>query len=85
MEVTLTKNALKDLKYWQKTKNIQVQKRISVLVNDIAKNPYEGIGKPEKLRNNLTGCWSRRITKEHRLVYRTEDDKIIILALRYHY
>jgi len=60
--------------------------RISLLIKSIEENPFDGIGKPEALKYNLTGCWSRRITKEHRLVYRMmRDNKIEVISLRFHY
>ena len=86
MEIVFTKNALKDLKYWKKQKNKEILLRIESLLNDIIKNPFEGIGNPEPLKYQLSGYWSRRITKEHRLIYTINDGKIIIVtALRFHY
>jgi toxin YoeB len=60
-------------------------KKIRKLIEAIVQNPYRGIGKPEALKYDLTGCWSRRINKEHRIIYEVLDDKIIILSLRWHY
>ena len=86
MEIILTKNALKDIKYWKKQKNKEILLRIESLLDDIIKNPFEGIGNPEPLKYQLSGYWSRRITKEHRLIYTIKDGKIIIVtALRYQY
>ena len=86
MEVEFTKNALKDLKYWKKTNNTIIQQRISLLLEDIIKHPYDGIGKPEALKYQLKGFWSRRITKEDRIVYKVENNQLIIVAaLRFHY
>ena len=86
MEVELTSNALKDLNYWKKTNNTTIQKRITILLADIIKHPFTGIGKPEALKHQLKGYWSRRITKEHRIVYKVENNKLIIVAaLRFHY
>ena len=86
MEIVFTKNALKDLKYWKKQKNKEILLRIESLLNDIIKNPFEGIGNPEPLKYQLSGYWSRRITKEHRLIYTIKDGKIIIVTvLLYHY
>ena len=86
MEVELTKNALKDLKYWKRTNNTNIQERITILLKDILQHPYSGIGKPEALKHQLKGYWSRRITKEHRIVYKVVNNKIIIVAaLRFHY
>jgi len=76
---------LEDLYYWKKVNDRTIQDKISQLVDAIKQDPFKGIGKPEPLRHSLTGCWSRRITKEHRLVYRIENDKIMIIALRFHY
>ncbi|MEU7566195.1 Txe/YoeB family addiction module toxin [Streptomyces fradiae] len=60
-------------------------KRINRLLKDISRTPFQGIGKPEPLKGNLSGWWSRRITDEHRLVYRVSDDHIEIAQVRYHY
>lgn len=59
--------------------------RIMKLVKEVQINPFQGTGKPEPLKHELSGCWSRRIDKEHRLVYEVQEDKIRILACRYHY
>lgn len=59
--------------------------RIKKLVQDILEHPFNGLGKPEPLMYNLSGCWSRRINAQHRLVYRIKDDELEILACRYHY
>ena len=73
-----------DYLYWQKNdkKNL---KRINILIKDIKRNPFEGIGKPEPLKHQLQGCWSRRIDNEHRLVYEINDDAIHIVSCRFHY
>ena len=60
-------------------------RRINQLIKDVQRSPFEGIGKPEPLRHNLTGFWSRRITGEHRLVYTVEDEMVKIIQCRYHY
>jgi len=60
-------------------------KKINELLRDIKRSPFEGIGKPEPLRHELQGCWSRRINDEHRLVYKLYDDAIAIVSCRYHY
>jgi toxin YoeB len=60
-------------------------RKINELIRDIARSPFDGLGKPEALRFELTGSWSRRIDQEHRLVYRVEGDDLHILACRYHY
>jgi toxin YoeB len=84
MKLVFSENAWEDYCYWQKTdtKNLQ---RIHELIKDIQRNKHRGIGKPEPLRYNLAGYWSRRIDSEHRIVYRIENDSILIAQLRYHY
>ena len=75
---------LDDLVHWVKTdRNAAV--RVLELVNAILREPFEGIGKPEPLRFGFAGCWSRRITQEHRLVYRVLENRIDFLQARYHY
>jgi toxin YoeB len=70
--------------YWQSTDK-KVLKRINLLIKEIQREPYEGIGKPESLKHGLAGYWSRRINDEHRIVYKYQDDAIWIAQLRYHY
>ncbi len=60
-------------------------KRINLLIRDIQRLPFEGIGKPEPLKHGLSGYWSRRITDEHRIVYKAENISVLIAQLRYHY
>ena len=84
MKLIFSENAWEDYLYWQRMDK-KVLKRINELIKDIQRNKYEGIGKPEPLRHNLSGYWSRRITNEHRLVYKIEGDKIMIAQSRYHY
>ena len=76
--------AFEDLAWWVKHDRKQALKIIK-LIQEVQRNPFEGIGKPEKLKHDLSGCWSRRINQEHRLVYQVLDDKIRIIACRYHY
>ena len=85
MEIILLSEAVKHQKYWKKTGNIKIQNRITELIKSILKSPYEGIGNPEPLKYQLTGKWSRRIDKEHRLVYAIIDDKLYIYSLKGHY
>ncbi|OCG48497.1 toxin YoeB [Gilliamella sp. Choc5-1] len=73
-----------DYLYWQKTDK-KVIKRINELIKDISRTPFSGLGKPEVLKFNLLGYWSRRIDGEHRLIYKIENNCIIILSCRYHY
>ncbi|MBU1668309.1 Txe/YoeB family addiction module toxin [bacterium] len=69
---------------WQSTDK-KVLKKINSLIKDIKRSPFEGIGKPEPLKYELAGCWSRRITDEHRLVYEVDDMGVYIVSCRYHY
>ena len=84
MNLIFTENAWEDYLYWQKH-DARKLARINELLRDIVRDPYKGTGKPEPLRGNLSGWWSRRIDTEHRLVYRVEKDQAIILQCRYHY
>ena len=74
----------KDLAWWV-AKDRRTALRIIKLIEDIQRNPFQGIGKPEPLKHKLAGCWSRRIDDEHRLVYEVLNEKIRILACRFHY
>ena len=84
MEVEFTESAHLDLLYRQNNNPKKVE-RIKKLCEDIKKNNFEGIGKPEPLKYDLQGCWSRRIDRINRLVYKIDDCKLIVLACRYHY
>jgi toxin YoeB len=77
-------DAFEDLAWWIATDRKQAQ-RIVRMIREVLRDPFAGIGKPEPLKNALAGCWSRRIDQEHRLIYQVFDDKIRILACRYHY
>ncbi len=77
-------DAWEDYLYWQ-TKDKRVLKRINQIIKDIGRNPFEGIGKPEPLKGNLAGLWSRRIDEAHRLVYAVEEDVVLIFSCRGHY
>lgn len=87
MEIKFLPKAEEDLKYWKETGNKRIMKRITTLLADILVHPFTGIGKPEPLKGNQHGLWSRRITDEHRLVYSISDGMIYVyvLSLRYHY
>lgn len=76
--------AWEDYLYWQ-TQNKKTLKRINSLIQDIERNPFEGIGKPEPLKYDLSGCWSRRIDDTNRIVYRINNDFLEILQCRTHY
>lgn len=85
MEVNYSIQAREDLAYWKKINNANILKKIRVLIEAIAITPYQGIGKPEQLKHNLSGCWSRRINQEHRLVYMIRGDLVTILSMKNHY
>jgi len=73
-----------DLRYWAATDR-KLEMRLFELVDAIIRDPFTGIGKPERLQYDLRGCWSRRLTEEHRVVYRVEADMIHMLSARFHY
>jgi toxin YoeB len=79
-----TQAAWTDYLYWQ-TQDKKTLKRINRLINDSIRSPFEGIGKPEPLKENLSGFWSRRIDERHRLVYAVDENRLTILSCRYHY
>ena len=79
-----TDAAWDDYLYWQ-TQDKKTLKRINKLINDVRRSPFEGIGKPESLKENLSGFWSRRIDDTNRLVYAVDDQAITIISCRYHY
>ena len=76
--------AFDDLAWWVETDRAQAARLIR-LIKDIQRDPFVGLGQPEPLKHDLKGCWSRRIDREHRLVYEVRQDKIRVLACRYHY
>ncbi|MBV5348514.1 Txe/YoeB family addiction module toxin [bacterium] len=82
--ITFSKNAWDEYQSWQKEDKKMVAK-INELIRDIQRTPYEGKGKPEPLRYDLAGFWSRRIDLEHRLVYQYREDQLLIYSCRYHY
>jgi len=84
MSYVFSDHAWGEYLHWQKTDR-QILKRINILLKEISRLPFEGIGKPEPLRHALAGYWLRRITEEHRIVYRAEGSTVYIAQLRYHY
>ena len=84
MRLVFTPHGWEDYVYWQPTDRTTV-KRINRLLQDIIRDPFTGIGKPEQLRHVLQGCCSRRIDDEHRLVYLLDGEDIVVLQARYHY
>ena len=89
MEVIYSDKALKDREFWKKSGNKAIMNKISALIEDIQLHPFEGIGKPEPLKHQLNGKWSRRINQEHRIIYQVVDENTIeilnILSLKGHY
>ena len=83
-KITFSRNAWEDYTYWQ-TEDKKILRKINSLIKDVQSSPYEGIGKPEPLKYDLAGLWSRRIGAEHRLVYRIERDELFTYSCRYHY
>lgn len=84
MKYIFVSESWEDYLYWQQTDKKKL-KRINDLLKDIARNPYEGIGKPEPLKHKYSGFWSRRIDEEHRLIYRVSNDEIQIAKCRHNY
>jgi len=85
MKITWAESAWEDYQYWQQHDRSKL-KRINKLIKDITRDdPFDGIGEPEPLKFNLSGYWSRRIDREHRLVYKVIHDSLLIAQCRYHY
>ena len=84
MKYVFVDESWEDYLYWQKTDK-KLLKRINQLLKDIARHPFDGIGKPEPLKHKYQGFWSRRIDSEHRLIYKVKDDEILIAKCRFHY
>ena len=82
--IIFSKNAWEDYTWWH-NQDKRTQKKINALIKEIQTNPYEGTGKPEPLKYDLAGYWSRRIDQEHRLVYQVTDNDIRIISCKYHY
>lgn len=84
MRLVWSESAWEEYLWWQR-QDRKILKRINLLIQDITRNGNEGIGKPEALRYDFAGYWSRRITVEHRLVYKVTRDEVLIATCRYHY
>jgi len=84
MILSWAEKAWEDYLFWQKTDK-KALKRINLLLKDIKRQPFAGLGDPEPLKHNWSAYWSRRIDREHRLVYKVSDESIIIVQCRYHY
>ncbi|UJF30949.1 Txe/YoeB family addiction module toxin [Kaistella sp. 97-N-M2] len=89
MDVIYSEKAQRDIELWKKSGNKAMMKKITELINDIILHPFEGLGKPEQLKYDLVGLWSRRINREHRIIYQITNDNTLeilnILSLRGHY
>jgi len=84
MDIAFTKEAFESFFEWQ-AMDKNIYRKIITLITDTCREPFTGLGKPEPLKHNLSGCWSRRITDEHRLVYTVEHGSIRIISCKYHY
>lgn len=84
MQILFMTNAWEDYLYWQKSDK-KMLKKVNALIKECQRTPFEGTAKPEKLKENLSGWWSRRINQEHRLVYKTEKNQLVIAQCRKHY
>lgn len=84
MQLSFTKEGWENHTYWQETDR-KILKKINALIKECLRTPYEGTGQPEALKHELSGWWSRRITQEHRLVYRVEGDVLMVAQCRSHY
>jgi len=89
VEVIYSPKAQRDIEFWKKSGNKSIMKKITMLIEDIIDHPYEGLGKPEALKYDLQGFWSRRIDREHRIIYQITNENTIeilnILSLKGHY
>jgi len=84
MKLTFTDEAWDEYLYWQ-TRDKKILKKINTLIKDVKREPFGGLGKPEPLKHELAGYWSRHITQEHRLVYEVFEESILVISCRYHY
>lgn len=84
MKILFSERAWEDYLYWQQIDK-KMLNRVNSLIKDIQRNPYSGIGKPESLKHGLSGYWSRRIDDEHRILYKIEDDTLLLAQISYHY
>ena len=85
--IVFSMQAKSDWDYWKSSGNTAIMRKIAALLEDMAEHPYTGTGKPEPLKYGLSGCWSRRINREHRIIYRVKETEIEVevLSMRYHY
>ncbi len=84
MKIIFSQNSWEDYTSWQ-SEDKKILKKLNTLIKDIQRNPYEGLGKPEPLKYDLSGLWSRRIDRDHRIVYQVLNNELFIYSCRYHY
>jgi len=84
MKIIFSQNSWEDYTSWQ-SEDKKILKKINTLIKDIQRNPFEGLGKPEPLKYDLSGLWSRRIDRDHRIVYQVINNELFIYSCRYHY
>jgi len=84
MKIVFLSSSWEDYLYWQNTDKAML-KKVNAMIKGIERTPFEGTGKPEALKHNLAGWWSRRMNLEHRLVYKIDKGSIVVLQCRYHY
>ena len=84
MKLVFTESGWRDYLWFQENDR-KLLKRINALIKDVQRSPFEGLGKPEALKSDLSGYWSRRINSEHRLVYGVSETELVIISCRYHY
>lgn len=84
MIISFTQTAFEDYQNWSK-EDKAIFKKINSLIKEVLRNPFTGTGKPEPLKHELSGYWSRRINEEHRLVYKVEQDEVLVVSCMYHY
>jgi toxin YoeB len=83
-KITINEKALKEIAYFKKRDQV-IFNKILDLLDEVSRHPFDGFGKPEALKFELSGCWSRRITREHRLVYKVIEKEVFVISCRYHY
>ncbi|NBB90501.1 MAG: Txe/YoeB family addiction module toxin [Spirochaetes bacterium] len=84
MKIVFTEHSWSDYLYWRKNDR-RMLRRVNELIRDTMRSPFDGVGKPEPLKHQLQGCWSRRINEEHRLIYEISGEQLRIISCRYHY
>lgn len=84
-KIAFSDKSKEDLAYWKKIGNSKIQNRTTELLRSIQETPFQDIGKPEPLKHQLSGSWSRRINREHRVIYRVSDEMILVESMKGHY